>query len=63
MGICCSKKCPMCNKDYCCCLQCKRCKIQDDFVRDAFSIDEFKYEDLPDPFTDKKTRDKRQVSV
>jgi hypothetical protein len=32
-------------------------------VRDAFSIDEFRYEDLPDPFADKKTSDKRQVSV
>ena len=63
MGICCSKKCPMCNKVYCCCLQCKRCKIQEDYVRDAMSIDEFRYEDLPDPFADQKTSDKRQVSV
>lgn len=63
MGICCSKTCPICNKNYCCLLQCKRCKIQDYFIRDAFSIDEFRYEDLPDPFPDKKTIDKRQVSV
>ena len=60
MGTCCSKKCPMCNKVYCCCLQ---CKIQEHFVREAFSIDAFRYEDLMDQLIDEKTRDKRQVSV
>ena len=63
MGTCCSKKCPICNKNYCCCLQCKRCKIQEHFVRDAFSIDAFRYEDLMDQLTDEKTRDKRQLIV
>lgn len=62
MGIGCSKTCPICNKDYCCLLTCKRCNIQNNFINDAFSIDEFRYQDLPDTNTNEK-KINRQLSV
>ena len=63
MGICCSKTCPICNKDYCCLLKCKRCNIQNNFINHAFSIDEFRYEDLPDTKINEKNNINRQLSV
>lgn len=61
MGNCCSKECELCkNKKKCCTTKCERCNIDSNYIKDAFNIDEFKY-DIPPKY--EKLENKRQYSV
>ena len=61
MGNCFSKECPICKTPLkCCSNKCKKCTIDNDLLRHAFSIDEFSYDYVPQYTTLTK---KRQYSV